>query len=71
MAIKESQLEPGQQFRSQDGYVWHIRGMVRIGGNLPHVSLISAKDPTVTKLISVDALLDQRLYRFVDAKLRA
>jgi hypothetical protein len=71
MPIKENQLEPGQRFRSQDGHMWHVRGVVRIGGNLPHVSLISAKDPTVTKLISVNALLDQRLYRFVDNKLRA
>ena len=71
MPMRENQLEPGQRFRSQDGHLWDVRGVVRIGGTLPHVSLISAKDPTVSKLISVDALLDQRLYRFVEARIKA
>ncbi|MBM3486797.1 MAG: hypothetical protein FJX67_09210 [Alphaproteobacteria bacterium] len=71
MTLRESQLEPGQRFRSQDGQLWDVRNIVRIEGNVPHVSLISVKDPTTTKLISVNALLDQRHFRFVEAKLKA
>lgn len=68
MRRRDNNLRPGQRFKALDGLFWDIQYVVKTASNLPHAKLIGVGDHTATKLISVDALLDQHLYKFVENK---
>jgi hypothetical protein len=61
------ELEAGRHFRADNGIIWKVHGMAVTTDALPHVMLIGVTDPTARKVISVDALLDRRLFSAMDA----
>lgn len=46
--------------------VWVVSDEVQKGMNVPHVRLVKSGDPGTTKLIAVNALEDNTLYRRVE-----
>ncbi len=46
--------------------VWVVAEEVEKGMNTPHVRLLKSGEPSTTKLIALDALMDERLYRQAD-----
>ncbi|MBI5165148.1 MAG: hypothetical protein HY985_14760 [Magnetospirillum sp.] len=62
MARRE--VTPGQRFQTADSVaVWEVRELTRDSAGVPHARLVRVGDPTATKMISVSALRDPRLYR--------
>lgn len=45
---------------------WVVIAKVNIGTNFPHVRLRMSGDPSTTKLIALNALMDEKLYRKVE-----
>ncbi len=58
----------GQRYVARDrtSTVWKVIANVEMGMNVPHVRLAKSDDPHTTKLIAVNALMDERLYRLVE-----
>ena len=58
----------GQRYVAADAAstVWVVSYEVEKGMNVPHVRLLKSDDPHTTKLIAVNALMDERLYRRAD-----
>ncbi len=46
--------------------VWVVSDEVQTGMKVPHVRLVKSGEPSTTKLIAVNALKDDRLYRKVE-----
>ncbi len=58
----------GQRYVATDATstVWVVSYEVEMGMNVPHVRLLKSGDPNTTKLIAVNALMDERFYRRAD-----
>ena len=46
--------------------VWVVSDEVERGMKVPHVRLLKSGEPGATKLIALNALMDERLYRQAD-----
>ncbi len=46
--------------------VWVVSDEVRTNMKVPHVRLLKSGEPGTTKLIAVNALMDEKLYRKVE-----
>ena len=57
----------GQRYVARDrtSTEWEVIAKVEMGMNVPHVRLRMSREPSTTKLIALDALMDERLYRKV------
>ncbi len=57
-----------QRYVATDGTwtVWEVIAKVNIGTNFPHERLRMSGDPSTTKLIALNALMDEKLYRKVE-----
>lgn len=59
-------VQQGQKYRQADSSsVWEVQDLVSDREGIPHARLRRVGDRTAVKMISVSALKDQRLYRFV------
>jgi hypothetical protein len=63
----DTKLEPGMRFRAREGGIWELRGLVNVQAKQPHVMLFDVHDHKITKVVSVNALLDTSLFRRVEA----
>jgi hypothetical protein len=63
----DTKLEPGMRFRAREGGIWELRGLVNVQARQPHVMLFDVHDHKITKVVSVNALLDASLFRRIDA----
>ena len=67
MARRE--VQTGQRYQQTDSIsVWEVTGMTKDGEGIIHARLARVGDPTATKMISVSALKDPRLYKMVVAQ---
>ena len=58
----------GKRYVATDGRSteWEVIAKVVKGMKVPHVRLLRSGEPGVTKLIAVNALMDEMLYRRVE-----
>lgn len=66
MATYELEVQSGRRFRADNGMIWAVDGMAVTTDSLPHVLLIGVTDPTARKVISVNALMDKRLFNALE-----
>jgi hypothetical protein len=65
MARRE--VEPGQKYRQPGGSaVWLVVDLTSDAEGIPHARLVRSDDSTVVKMISISALKDAKMYKFVD-----
>jgi hypothetical protein len=62
MARRE--VTAGQRYQPTDSSsVWEVMDLIKDGEGIAHARLARVGDPTATKMISVSALADKKLYR--------
>jgi hypothetical protein len=67
--ITVNDIESGQRFEQRGGFVWQVVRLIHFPGeSVPHVQLVNARDPSSTKTVSINALLDRSLFRQVAAE---
>ena len=60
-------VQPGQKYRQTDSSsVWEVLALTADPEGIIHARLVRVGDTTATKMISVSALKDPRLYRPAD-----
>jgi hypothetical protein len=58
----------GQRFRALEGMEWEFSEFILTHrGEHPHVALVKPLDRLTRKVISVDALLDKRLFSLIES----
>ncbi len=62
-----SEVEVGQRYKKLDAIatVWEVEACLPDGGAVPHVRIRSVGDPSISRLISVSALRNERFYQLV------
>jgi len=66
MARRE--VQPGQRYQKADSsFVFEVQALTKDAEGVVHARLVRVGDPTAVKMISVTALRDARLYKFVDS----
>jgi len=61
-------VQPGQTYQKLDtATLWEVTSITKDGEGIPHARLAKVGDPASTKLISVPALKDARLYKLVES----
>ena len=65
MARKE--VVPGQRYqKTESSFVWEVKDLTKDAEGVLHARLMRVGDPTATKMISVLALKDSKMYRLVE-----
>ncbi len=61
------EVEVGQRYKKLDAIatVWEVEACLPDGGAVPHIRIRSVGDPSVSRLISVSALRNERFYQLV------
>ena len=61
------EVRKGQRYCNADAafIVWVVADLLEDGAGVPHARLRRVNDPNTTKTLSVSALRDARLYRFI------
>lgn len=60
-------IAPGQIFEQKHGFMWRVARLIQFHGeDVVHVQLINERDPSSTKTVSVNALLDRSLFKLVE-----
>ena len=63
------EITPGQRYEQRGGFTWRVLRVINFAGeDIPHVQLVSERDPSSTKTLSIDALLDRNLFKVVGDK---
>ncbi|MBN9531267.1 MAG: hypothetical protein J0H82_34040 [Alphaproteobacteria bacterium] len=57
-------ITPGQRWEQRGSFTWRVVRVIAFPGeDMRHVQLVNERDPSTTKTVSVDALLDKTLFR--------
>jgi hypothetical protein len=61
------EVRKGQRYCNADAafIVWEVADLLSDAAGVPHARLRRVNDPNTTKTLSVSALRDTRLYRFI------
>jgi hypothetical protein len=60
-------ISPGQRYEQRQGFMWRVARLIQFHGeDVVHVQLINERDPSSTKTVSVNALLDRTLFKLVE-----
>ena len=65
--VRTDDLELGQRFRAEDGFVWELERFAYVTTDIPHVNLVYPRDRTVHKIIARSVLLDRRRFTFMES----
>ena len=60
--FQPDEIALGQQFRATGGGIWEYVGRAPTKVPEPHVCLVRPEDRRTIKIISLDALIDRRLF---------
>jgi hypothetical protein len=61
------EITPGQRYEQRGGFNWKVVRLITFPGEgVRHVQLVSERDPSSTKTLSVNALLDRGMFRLLD-----
>lgn len=67
--MSASDVQPGQRFEQRGGFVWQVVRLISFPGEgMQHVQLVNERDPSSTKTVSIDALLDRGLFRLLETR---
>ncbi len=65
--VRTDDLELGQRFRAEDGFVWELERFADLTTNIAHVSLVYPGDRTMHKIIAKSVLLDRRRFTVMES----
>jgi hypothetical protein len=60
-------IAAGQKFEQIRGFTWQVARLINFTGeNVTHVQLFNLRDPSTTKTLSAEVLLDRSRFRRVE-----
>ncbi len=61
-------IAAGQQYEQKGGFVWQVRRLIAFSGErAPHVQLVNVRDPSTTKTLSAEVLLDKNRFKRIES----
>lgn len=61
-------IAPGQKFEQKGGFIWQVARLIGFAGeNVAHVQLVNLRDPSTTKTLSAEVLLDKSRFKLLDS----
>ena len=61
-------IAPGQKYKQKGGFTWQLLRLIAFTAErAPHAQLVNVRDPSTTKTLSAEVLLDKNRFKRVDA----
>jgi len=60
--MRSRDVQPGQRFRSDTGFVWEVERVTALDKAPKHVVIFDVNDPTTSKIISEAVLFEPNRY---------
>lgn len=60
--MRSRDVQPGQRFRSDTGFVWEVERVTALDRAPKHVVIFDVNDPTTSKIISEAVLFEPSRY---------